>query len=281
MKFEDVLVQVQHSDNSAYSLAQPAGSGVTVNATAQLVIAARELKRKILERAATPMPGFMMMGGGQNQSARKPEDFDIKDSMVFEKANPEKKRSLSQLGGGGFAGFGANPIIVHPEANSAPGMFSFGAMGQRYYVMSRQAHFIEVEVDVETGIVPVTNIVCVNDVGHIFNRQGAEGQQYGGAIMGLGKSATEEKVYCPKTGVGLNLDHINYQIGTMNDYPVVECLLNESHLGYGTYGANGIGENIGASLAAITSSAIYNAIGKWIQDYPITPDKVLKALGKI
>jgi CO/xanthine dehydrogenase Mo-binding subunit len=99
--------------------------------------------------------------------------------------------------------------------------------------------------------------------------------------MGLGKSATEEKIYCPVTGVGLNLDHIGYHLGTMNDYPEVQCFLNESHLGYGTYGAYGIGENIGASLAAITSSAIYNAIGKWILDYPITPDKVLHALGKV
>jgi CO/xanthine dehydrogenase Mo-binding subunit len=280
MKYADVLIQEQYSDNSAYSLAQPAGSGGTVNATNQLVLAARELKRKILERAAMPMPGFMMTGAGPNQGARKPEDFDIKDSMVFEKANPDKKRPVSQVGGG-FGGFGSNAIIVHPEGDASMGMFSFGAMGQRQYVMSRQAHFIEVEVDAETGMVPVTNVVCVNDVGHIFNRQGAEGQQYGGAIMGIGKSATEEKIYCPKTGVGLNLDHINYHIGTMNDYPVVECLLNESHLGYGTYGSNGIGENIGASLAAITSSAIYNATGKWILDYPITPDKVLKALGKI
>jgi CO/xanthine dehydrogenase Mo-binding subunit len=47
------------------------------------------------------------------------------------------------------------------------------------------------------------------------------------------------------------------------------------------YGAYGIGENLGASLAAITSSAIHNAIWKWILDYPITPDKVLKALGSI
>ena len=99
--------------------------------------------------------------------------------------------------------------------------------------------------------------------------------------MGIGKSATEEKIFCPKTGVGLNFDHINYHFGTMNDYPVVQCRLNESHLGYGTYGAFGIGENIGASMAAITSSAIYNATGKWILDYPITPDKVLKALGTI
>ena len=84
----------------------------------------------------------------------------------------------------------------------------------------------------------------------------------------------------PSTGVGLNFDHINYHLGTMNDYPTVYCHLAETHLGYGACGAFGIGENIGAAMAAITSSAIYNAIGKWISDYPITPDKVLKALGK-
>jgi CO/xanthine dehydrogenase Mo-binding subunit len=280
MKYEDVLVQERSSDNSAYCLAQPAGSSGTVNATLQLVYAARELKQKILERAASPMPGFMFgMGGAAKSSTnKKPEDFDIKESMVFEKANPDKKRALSEVTGGFMS---AKPIIAHPEVNTPITMMANGMMNQRHYVMGRQAHFIEAEVDVETGMIYLINVVCVNDVGHVFNRQGCEGQQYGGAVMGIGKSATEEKVYCPKTGVGLNLDHINYHFGTMNDYPVVQCHLNESHLGYGTYGAFGIGENIGASMAAITSSAIYNATGKWILDYPITPDKVLKALGTI
>lgn len=173
-------------------------------------------------------------------------------------------------------------LVRSASDGGAMGGMMGGMMGMgETYIMSRQAHFIEAEVDVETGMVFVTNVVCVNDVGHIFNRRGCEGQQYGGAIMGLGKSATEEKVYCPKTGVGLNLDHINYHLGTMNDYPEVQCLLNESHLGYGPYGSNGIGENIGASMAAITSSAIYNATGKWVLDYPITPDKVLKTLETI
>ena len=282
MKYDDVLLQERRSDNSAYSLAQPAGSSGTVNATLQLVYAAREMKRQILERAATPMPGFMFGASPASNSAakKKPEDFDIQDSMVFEKANPDKKRPVSQVAGGFM---GSNPIIVHPEVNTPISMMqnSMSMMNQRTYVMGRQAHFIEAEVDVETGLVQVTNVVCVNDVGHIFNRQGAEAQQYGGAIMGMGKSASEEKVYCPRTGVGLNFDHINYHFGTMNDYPVVQCHLNESHTGYGTYGAFGIGENIGAGMAAITSSAIYNATGKWILDFPITPDKVLKALGTI
>ncbi len=288
LKYEDVLIQEQKSDNGAYSLAQPASSAATIGGIPQLVAAAREMKRQILERASGSMfasmgmGGFMgmpmNMGGMQGASSRKPEDYEIKDSYVFEKANPDRKRSLAEIaGGGGF--MGGSSMIAHPEANSGPMMT--GMMGQGMYVMPRQAHFIETEVDVETGMVYVVNVVCVNDIGYLFNRRGAEAQQYGGAVMGIGKSATEEKIYCPKTGVGLNLDHINYHIGTMNDYPVVQCYLNESRLGYGPYGACGIGENIGASLAAITSSAIYNATGKWILEYPITPDKVLKALGKI
>ena len=279
MKYEDVLVQEQSCDNSAYTLSQPASSAGTVNATGQLVTAARELKRKILERAANPMPGFMQnMAGGSNVSSnRRPEDYDIQDSMIFEKSDPARTWPISQAVSGFMS---TSPIIVHPEVNGPISMMSSGLM-QQNYCMGRQAHFLEAEVDTETGMVLVTNVVCVNDIGHLFNRQGAEAQQYGGAVMGMGRSATEEKVYCPKTGVGLNLDHVNYYLGTMNDYPAAQCFLNESRLGYGTYGAFGIGENIGASMSAITSSAIYNAIGKWILDYPVTPDKVLKALDKI
>ena len=125
------------------------------------------------------------------------------------------------------------------------------------YVMSRQAHFIEVEVDTETGEILVTNAVCVKDVGHLFNRRGAEAQQYGGAIMGLGRSATEENIYCPRTGVGLNFDNIGYHIGTMNDYPDVQCIINESHLSYSSFGACGIGDASAASMSGITAGAMY------------------------
>ena len=67
----------------------------------------------------------------------------------------------------------------------------------------------------------------------------------------------------------------------MNDYPVVQCIINESHMGYSSYGACGIGEDTGAALSGITAGAIYNATGKWALDYPLTPDTVLKALGTI
>ncbi len=59
------------------------------------------------------------------------------------------------------------------------------------------------------------------------------------------------------------------------------CLINESHLGYATYGSYGIEENIGASMSGVTTPAIFNATGKWVLDCPTTPDRVLKALGTI
>jgi CO/xanthine dehydrogenase Mo-binding subunit len=67
----------------------------------------------------------------------------------------------------------------------------------------------------------------------------------------------------------------------MNDYPPSRGLINESHLGYAAFGSFGIAENPGAAMSGITMSAIYNATGKWVMEYPTTPARVLKALEKI
>ena len=55
----------------------------------------------------------------------------------------------------------------------------------------------------------------------------------------------------------------------------------ESGLEHASYGAIGVGESLGAVTFTILAGAVYNATGKWITDFPITPDKVLKALGEI
>ena len=276
MKYEDTAIQQQRSDNNAYLFSGLGGSFGTTATIPQLVLATRELRRKILQCAVTPRGG---MGRGLSFfPGKKPEDLDIKDSVVFEKANPKNQKTVAAIGAGFWS---TDPAIVYAPAGTLSGMTSEGNPDQRTYAMSRQAHFIEVEVDTETGHVDVTNIVCVNDVGHILNIKGAEGQQYGGAVMGLGRSATEEKIWCPRTGVVLNNDLIGYHIGTMNDYPPAACILNESHLGYSSYGACGIGEDVGAAMSGIGAGALYNATGKWVYDFPITPDRVLKALGKI
>lgn len=283
LRYEDTVVHERRSDNSSFYMWQPGGSFSTAFITTQLVMAARELKKKILGYAVLPTPAYNTSHFFKTVQppafpGKKPEDLDIKDSYVFEKANPANRKSVREVAD---IFWDVDPAITNPVVGRTSSLTLEGKPDSTWFAMGRQAHFIEVEVDTETGVVNVTNIVCVNDVGHLFNPRGAEAQQYGGAVMGLGRSATEQHVWCPRTGVALNKDLLNYHIGTMNDYPASRCLVNESHLGYAAFGAFGVGENSGAAMSGITVSAIYNATGKWLMEYPTTPERVLKALGKI
>ncbi|NLT66548.1 MAG: molybdopterin-dependent oxidoreductase [Acidobacteria bacterium] len=283
LRYEDTVIHERRSDNSSFFMWQPGGSFSTAFITTQLIMAARELKQKLLECAVKPTPAYNTSHFFKTVQppafpGKRPEELDIRESMVFEKANPANRKSVREVAD---IFWDVDPAITHPVVGTVSGLTVDGKPDENLYVMARQAHFIEVEVDTDTGMVEVTNIVCVNDVGHLFNPTGAAAQQYGGAIMGLGRSATEEHVWCPRTGVALNHDLINYHIGTMNDYPRSTCLINESHLGYAAFGAYGVGENSGAAMSGLTSSAIYNATGKWVIDFPTTPARVMKALGNI
>jgi xanthine dehydrogenase molybdenum-binding subunit len=117
-------------------------------------------------------------------------------------------------------------------------------------------------------------------VGRVISWEGCEAQQYGGTCMGVGRGKTEEVIHDPVTGVMLNGSLLDYRIPTMLDVGPIETILVETGMGYGPYGIVGIGEDIPSVLPALLGPAVYNAIGVWIDDYPITPDKVLKALGK-
>ena len=207
----------RRSDNSSFYMWQPGGSFSTAFITTQLVMAAKELKKKILEYAVKPTPAYNSSHFFKTEQppafpGKKPEDLDIKDSYVFEKANPANRKSVREVAD---IFWDVDPAISHPVVGTVKQHDRGREAGFDLVCMGRQAHFIEVEVDTETGMVDVTNIVCVNDVGHLFNPEGAAAQQYGGAIMGLGRSATEEHVWCPRTGVALNYDL--HQLSHRND----------------------------------------------------------------
>jgi xanthine dehydrogenase molybdenum-binding subunit len=146
--------------------------------------------------------------------------------------------------------------------------------------LCRQAHFMEIEVDVDTGEIEVTKVVNVNDVGKVISPEGAEGQQYGGTYMAVGRGKSEEYIWDEQTGALLNGNLLDYKIATILDVGPIDTILVETGMGYGPYGSVGIGEDVATVVSALLGPAIYNAIGAWVDDFPITPDKVLKALGK-
>ena len=87
-------------------------------------------------------------------------------------------------------------------------------------------------------------------------------------------------VWDEQTGDLLNGDLLNYKFATMLDVGPIEAIIKETGLGHGPYGTCGVAEDIATVTPALIGPAVYNAIARWIDDYPITPDKVLQALGK-
>ncbi|MEM2424758.1 MAG: molybdopterin cofactor-binding domain-containing protein [Candidatus Bathyarchaeia archaeon] len=261
-------------------LFEPGGSMSTAcTNTAVMVELGRKVKQKILEIAANT----------QFFKGKKPEELDVHDSIIYEKANPENKRTVSEIlqeysraPSTGFPSFGAtweSNIMVQTFTTTSG--LSLRRPGP-YYIYARQAHFVEVEVDPETGKIEIKKAVVVNDVGRVINPRGVAGQQFGGCFFGVEREMWHEKVYDPCTGVVLNNNHVFYPCITMADIFPIDCIALECGFGYNYYGACGIGENVGTVWATgVLKSAIYNAIGKWIDEHPITPDKILKALGKI
>ena len=143
------------------------------------------------------------------------------------------------------------------------------------------ATFAEVEVDTGTGRAQVLKLVVINDCGTVMYASGAEAQQVGGQVMAMGEALTEELIYDPVRGVPLNFNFIDYKMPTILDMPTVEPVLLEVWRGAGEYGACGIGEGAVTCAPRAIANAIYNAIGVRVDELPLTPEKVLRALGKI
>jgi xanthine dehydrogenase molybdenum-binding subunit len=288
MRLEDVFYR-PHIDPGFFTMTPDSSTNMSVNGFA-VRNAARMLKQKILE-AATRASGVTQRGSFPAAFPdMKPEDLDIKNSVIYVKADPSKKITLAEfVGSSGVEG----PMCHTPEmgkgaerSNFSVPLFAYGYQVQQGAYSSsrlrlcRQAHFMEVEVDTETGAIEVTKVVNVNDVGKVISWEGCEGQQYGGTYMGVGRGLTEEVVHDPVSGVMLNGNLLDYKICTMLDIGPVEPVLVETGMGYGPYGIVGIGEDVATVVPALVGPAVYNAIGVWIDDFPITPDRVLRALGK-
>ncbi|MBL7177678.1 MAG: xanthine dehydrogenase family protein molybdopterin-binding subunit [Desulfobacteraceae bacterium] len=287
MRLEDVFYNPQ-IDSGFFRMTPDSSTNMSINGFA-IRHAARILKQKILEAATQPIGKTQRGSFPPAFPDVSPEDLDIKDSVIYLKADPSKKMTLAEFVGpsGGAGPLISAEIMGERIPFSAP-LFAFG-----YHVQTgtyspvqprprfcRQAHFMEVEVDTETGEVVVTKVVNVNDVGRVINRGSCEGQQYGGSYMGVGRGKSEEVVYDPVTGVMLNGNLLDYKIATMLDVGPIDTILVETGMGYGPYGVVGIGEDIATVVPALLGPAIYNAIGVWIDNFPITPDKVLTALKK-
>jgi len=138
------------------------------------------------------------------------------------------------------------------------------------------AHAVEVAVDTETGEVRVLKCIAAHDVGQCINRAAVEGQIEGGTQNGLGYALTEEMLY--REGRLVTPSFSEYLMPTAMDMPRVQSIILESRSGIGPFGAKGIGEPALTPVAPAVANAVADAIGARVFEYPITPERVVRAI---
>ena len=287
MKIKDVFYR-PHVDPGFFTMTPDSSTNMSVNGFA-VRHAARILRERILKAVTSPRALTQRGSYPPIFPGMKPEDLDIKDSVISCKRDPSKKLTMAELvGPSGDEG----PMAFYELYGTERTPFSEPLFAHAYHVqvgaykggvrprLVRQAHFMEVEIDPETGEIAITKVVNVNDVGRAINPMACEGQMYGGTYMGVGRAMWEAVVHDPKTGVMLNGNLLDYKIATIEDCGPIDTIVVETGQGFGPYGLCGIGEDIATMIPALLGPAVYNAIGVWIDDYPITPDRILRALGK-
>ena len=136
----------------------------------------------------------------------------------------------------------------------------------------------EVEVDTETGIVTVKKTVAVQDCGLIINLKTAESQVLGSVIMGICSALYEERIYDQQSGKMLNADMEFYKLSGIGD--IGEIVVHMMTGVYDGRGVIGLGEPPAISPPAAIYNAVANALGVRVTTIPMTPDKVLAALGQ-
>jgi CO/xanthine dehydrogenase Mo-binding subunit len=142
---------------------------------------------------------------------------------------------------------------------------------------SYSAHFVEVEVDTETGEIRVPLYVVAVDCGTAINPKLAEGQAEGAVLNGISYALYERYVW-DESGRLLNPSFGGYRIATAREAPEIKTVLVPSYEPSGPWGAKSIGEVcVNGPLPAI-SNAVYHAVGVRLRESPFTPDRVLRAI---
>ncbi len=215
----------------------------------------------------------------------KPVDLEIKDEKVMVKGRPWENIPLSDIVmgytypngnsiGGPIIGRGKyiSPINTYLDPETGQGIptifYTFGAAA------------CKVEVDVLTGKVKVLEAAQAFDLGKAINPLLVRQQVEGGFIMGLSVALFEE-IQFDERGWILNPNFSTYWVARAADIPSkIDTIPVENPQEDAPYGARGIGEVVMVGVPPTIANAVQNAIGVNINNLPLTPENVWKAIKK-
>jgi carbon-monoxide dehydrogenase large subunit len=272
-----LLPLINGSDSAVSGLGPGATASRQMSIAGSAVIAAcRDAKRKVVEVAAKRL-------------GCSPTDLDVRGKRIHRHDNPAWSMEISDLftqvpleaveitsagfvEDGDLVGYGTKYRKIGKQ-DSVTGK-AVGGRLTPYYVTVAQA--AEVSVNIETGQIKVHKIVASMDVGKAINPTLVRGQIAGSVAMGLNAALTEEVVFT--SGRVANANLADYKLISTVDAPEIETIIFETPFADGPYGAKSAGEPSMLPTAAAVRNAVHDAVGVWINDMPMTPERVLDAL---
>jgi len=229
----------------------PAGSRGTYAIGSAFIAAAEDAKQKLFALSAPNLKA-------------KPEDLETEDGMIYVKGKPDEGVQWRR-------GIGVNSTVL-----------GCGRFEPDFTLPNFMMTFVEVEADIETGKVELVSVVNSTDVGQIIDPPSLENQLNGClGTAGIDSALLEESVLDTSNGHMLSTNMIDYKWRTFSELPTLKNVILETPFPSHRFGAIGVGEITPAPGPSAVIMAVSNAIGTRLYTYPITPEKVLMALGRI
>jgi CO/xanthine dehydrogenase Mo-binding subunit len=224
---------------------------------------------RAVEAAARDALQQILAAAGPQLDNAAPDALELKDSVVRVKAQPTRSVKLAEV----MQRRGRSVVGDGQTAAAQTGMNVERTTG---------AHFVEVEVDRETGKVTILKYISAHDVGRPINVTIVENQIEGGTIQGLALTQGEEMRFDPRTGACLTGSFVDLKPPTMLDFDprVIEAVIIPNEGITGPFGGKGLGENPCHPGMAAVANAIYNAVGVRVRSVPFTRAKILAALSE-
>jgi len=205
------------------------------------------------------------------------ENLDVRENRIFIKDSTDTSMPWSDAA---EAYFSKNGPLIGKGHYSPPeglgGTYKGAAVGTSP-AYSFSASVCEVSVDIETGKVKVLKFWDAHDCGTAVNPMAVEGQVDGAVVMGMSETLFEDQVF-DSNGKIINPDLHNYLIATSADVPDIDSTIVDSYEPAGPFGAKEIGEGSTLPILGAIANAIEYAVGVRIQELPITPEKILRAI---
>lgn len=212
-----------------------------------------------------------------------PERVVFSQGRVFAAEAPERSMAFKEAVVAAEERYGTLGALGSYKPPRPPGRYKGGGVGPSP-AYSYTAVVVEVYVDEETGWIDVPKIWVAHDIGRALNPTLAKGQVIGGVYMGLGEALMEEQSFRrlpPKLSDALVHkipSMLDYKSPTLLDMPEVDVTLVEDPDPNCPFGAKEVGQGPLLPVMPAVANAIFDAVGVRIDEVPVTPDKVLRAL---